>query len=213
MKKFFLTLLVLVFHTVYSQEYHFDYMIKYSTKSGNTTERTIYSNSQDSNIHLMIGGFNGASNATILDNNKNIVYTFKVKKKKVNDEIVYTFKFISKKAFQLPEFYANYDFKFETLESDELYKKVKLTVYSDASRKNEIATHVLNLKKSDINLFSAFRVSCLHPFESFSKLILPGNYIVESGTGSSKGGFIRNSKLITSKSTQLTIVAPKYKRI
>lgn len=210
MNKYLTLVFLFLTGSMISQNYNFDLLTKYTTKvNGKSMDRVFYSSTKDPNIFLNVGGFSGSSDAFISDFKKGVHHQYKIKKSKENGEIFFTFKYLKTVKTQLPKFYFDYDFKFEEIETDTLFKKVKVTIFTDSSRNIAITTQTLTMKKSDNNLFPLYRVSCLHPFENLMQLNLPGNYLVISGTGITRGRFKIVTELTEYKPILLQLVVPE----
>ena len=61
------------------------------------------------------------------------------------------------------------------------------------------------MKPNDSNLFNAFRVSCIHRFESIQKFDINENCIVESAKGYTEDGQIIEHTLLEYKKINLTL--------
>jgi hypothetical protein len=210
MSKYLKLAFLLYTGSMISQNYNFDLLTKYTTKvNGKSMDHVFYSSTKDPNIFLNISGFSEPSVAFISDFKKGVNHQYKIKKSKENGEIFITFKYLKTVKTKLPKFYFDYDFKFEEIQTDTLFKKVKVTIFKDSSRNEEITNQTLTMKKSDNNLFPLYRVSCLHPFENLLQLNLTENYLVISGNGITKGGFKIITELTEYKTIQLQLVVPE----
>ena len=210
MNKYLAVLFLLLSGSIVAQNYNFDLLTKYTTKvNGKSIDRVFYSSTKDPNIFLNVGGFTGSSDAYITDFKKGVHHQYKIKKSKENGEIFFTFKYLKTVKIQIPKHYFDYDFKIEELEADIQFKKIKVTIFTNSTRKDEITSQILKMKKSDNNLFPVYRVSCLHPFENLLQLNLPENYLVVSGTGITRGGFKIVTELTDHKPIQMQLVVPE----
>ena len=181
----------------YPINFKFDLLTNYVVIVNNKKKQEIiYSNSKDDNYLLKINGSGKRHRATLYDFKKSVIHSFKVIHK-VKKEFKYQ--------HSTNYFNNKINYSFEELESNIKYKKIKVLV----SENSKITWQIITLENSEHNFFSIYRVSCLHPYEKFDKIKYPGNYIVTSGIGKTKGGFDIKTKLLTVKSSKLEINIPK----
>jgi len=210
MKLLFIFLIYLLMIQInYSQNYKFDLLTNYSSKvNGEVFEKIVYSNSKNDKFFLTVGGFQDASKATLIDLKKRIYHKYKLTQTKIKEETFFTFKYKYTANFKNNSKYINLDFAFEEVESDSIFKKVKLLVYKNSKKNKIITSRTVILKKSDNQSFSLYRVSCLHPFELMDKIKYSGNYIVISATGTTSGGYKIENKLLLTKPIYLEMNIP-----
>jgi hypothetical protein len=202
-------LYLLISKATYAQNYKFDLLTSYSSKvNGKQNKRIVYSDSKNDDFFLSVGGFTGSSKATLIDFKKRVYHHFKVIQTKENKDIFFTFVYISTTEFETPDTYIDHNFVFEEIESDSIFRKVKVLIYKNSKNKKPITSHTVILKKSDNKLFSLYRVSCLHPFEILDKMKYPGNYMVVSGTGTTSNGYKIETKLVLTKTIYFEMNVP-----
>ena len=90
--------------------------------------------------------------------------------------------------------------KIKSITSSKLYK---------AKRKRPVSYQTVILNKSDHDLFSLYRVACLHPWEKLDKMKYPEKYKVVSGKGKTSGGYKIETKLVSIKPINLTLNIPQ----
>ena len=86
--------------------------------------------------------------------------------------------------------------------------QIKLSIYKNTKRKRPVTSQTIVLEKSDDELFSLYRVACLHPFEKLDKMKYPGKYKVVSGTGKTSGGYKIKTELLSIKPINLILNIP-----
>lgn len=172
-------LLIFLFLTcvVNAQKYTFDTMVTYSRQSETQFNMSSCTNSKDNSYILQIG-------------NRAVLYDFKNQKTHYFDIVSDgNLKFSHSLNLNSEKYsYPNYVFEFEKIETTDSYEKVRLNVYKNKKKKKISVYYDLVLKPNEQNLFTAFRVSTLHPFELTEKLNLQGNYVVESAKGTTLSG-------------------------
>lgn len=199
----------LISKVIYSQNYKFDLLTNYSSEvNGKEYQSIVYSDSNNDSFFLSLDPFKNSSKAILIDFEKRVYHKFKVIRTEENKEISFQFRYKSTTNFKTPDKYFDHDFAFEEIESDSIFRKVKVLIYENSKKKKSITSQIITLKKTVNNLFSLYRVSCLHPFGMFDKIKYPGNYMVISGTGTTLGGYKIENKLILTKKIHLEINIP-----
>ena len=196
--------------TTYAQTYKFDMIATYNVKlNGREREHIVCSNIANDDCFLTIGTYKSPTEA-ILDDFKNQVYhIFEIIQSKKNSEESFTFKYLSTSKIESTKAYLNHEFVFEEIESDSLFRKVKLSIYKNSKRRKPVTSQTVVLEKSDHELFSLYRVACLHPWEKLDKMKYPGKYKVVSGTGKTSGGYKIETQLLYIKPTNLILSIPR----
>ena len=162
MKPLLLILYLFFGVTTYAQTYKFDLIATYTQKvSGRERTRIVCSNATNDHYFLTIGTFTSSSTAFLSDFKKQIYHTYEIVETNMN----YTFKHLSTSKIESTKAYLNHEFVFEEIESDSLFRKVKVLIYKNAKRKRPVTSRTVVLEKSDHDLFSLYRVACLHPWE------------------------------------------------
>ncbi|AOR28859.1 hypothetical protein FORMB_18270 [Formosa sp. Hel1_33_131] len=206
MKPLLLILYLFFGVTTYAQTYKFDLIATYTQKvSGRERTRIVCSNATNDHYFLTIGTFTSSSTAFLSDFKKQIYHTYEIVETNMN----YTFKHLSTSKIESTKAYLNHEFVFEEIESDSLFRKVKVLIYKNAKRKRPVTSRTVVLEKSDHDLFSLYRVACLHPWEKLDKMKYPGKYKVVSGKGKTSGGYKIETKLVSIKPINLIMNIPR----
>lgn len=210
MKPLLLLFLFLFFGvTTYAQTYKFDLIATYTQKvSGRERTRIVYSNKTNDDYFLTIGTFTSSSTVFLSDFKKQVYHTYEIVETNINSEEFFTFKYLSTSKIELTKAYLNHEFVFEEIESDSLFRKVKLSIYKNSKRKRPVTSQTIVLEKSDHELFSLYRVACLHPWEKLDKMKYPGKYKVVSGKGKTSGGYKIETKLLSVEPINLILNIP-----
>jgi hypothetical protein len=195
--------------TTYAQTYKFDLIATYTQKvSGRERTRIVYSNKTNDDYFLTIGTFTSSSTVFLSDFKKQVYHTYEIVETNINSEEFFTFKYLSTSKIELTKAYLNHEFVFEEIESDSLFRKVKLSIYKNSKRKRPVTSQTIVLEKSDHELFSLYRVACLHPWEKLDKMKYPGKYKVVSGKGKTSGGYKIETKLLSVEPINLILNIP-----
>ena len=207
MRKILITLFFITSLNINCQEYEFDSMTLYSTKFKQLESRILnYTNSKINTYSLRILIYTDYSEAKLYDYKNRKVHYFKINEVISNNETTTNFIYQESYNFETgEEFYPKYIYDFETIEENSDFKKVKLNVYKNSKKKKSILNFDLKLKPNDSNLFNAFRVSCIHRFESIQKFDINENCIVESAKGYTEDGQIIEHTLLEYKKINLTL--------
>jgi dihydroxyacetone kinase-like predicted kinase len=213
MKYLLLAIFILFsFSSLNAQKYIFNTLTKYSSKfDKNNSQVIIYSNSEtDSNFLRLIKNQNSFV-ANLYDYKNLKVHRFNVIETKSKNEIF--FKFNYENTTELYYFnkndYEKYVFTFQTLELNDSIRKVKFNVYKNSKMKKSIMEYELEIKKSDENLFPAFRISCIHPYEFLERLNIFEKGVVINAKGNTLSGNKIEFKLEDLKETNFELDVPK----
>ena len=210
MRKIFLALLFLSLN-ISAQDFEFDTMTLYATKFKQYDSNILtYTNSKTDSYSLRIYKNENSYEARLYDYKNNKIHYFKVNELKSNDGI--SNNFIYENTIKFTEtgegIFSKYVYAFETIETDGDVKKVKLNVYKNYKRKKSIMHYELQLKANDLNLFHAFRVSCIHPFEFIQKFNCNQNYSVEKAKGVTLSGDMIQHRLVEYKKVNFILRIP-----
>lgn len=187
MKKIILlSILLYNFSSLNAQNYAFNILTKYVTNFENKDRETIcYSNSKNDSYFLRLSKNENSFVANLYDYKNLKVHAFKVLETKLKNEILFEFKY--QNTTELDSFdknkYSKYVYTFQTLKVIDSIKKVKFSVYENLKNKKPLMEYQLEIKNSNENLFPAFRLSCIHPYEFLEKLNTFENGIVINATG------------------------------
>lgn len=186
-------------------------MIIYSTKHKQTERQILcFTNSKNDTYCLKLFKLEDSYEGKIFDYNNKKVHYFKVeniKSDNINDDefvLLYT----SDLSGINENWYSKYLFEFKTIDENESYKKVTLNVYKNSKRKKSIMSYDFELIPNETNLFSAYRLSCIHPFEFVSKFNIYENYIVKKAVGNTLSGEKIENNLLQYKKVDFSISIP-----
>ena len=211
-KKTTLILFLLLSFASSSQYYKFDSVTRYSGKwRQQELEILTYTNSENDNYYLRLSYYTNGWEAILYDLKNRKQHYFKVSEVKVKDGFSTIFKYYDTAVLHMTghDIFSNYIFDFTTIEKKDNLKKVKLSVYKNSKRKKLIANYDLELRENSTNLFPAFRVSCMHPYEFTSRLTLNENYIVVSSAAQfNVDGHVVQNRLIDYKEVDLILQIP-----
>ena len=207
MKSFFIILLLTLSQYVNAQDYEFDSMTLYSTKSNQLESKVLnYTNSKVNDYVLKMFTNVEYPEARLYDYKNNKVHYFKISEVKLKNEVTTNFIYETSYKFETgEEYYPKYVYDFETVEENVDFKNVKLSVYKNSKRKKSIAHFDLKMKPNDSNLFHAFGVSCIHRFNFVQNFNIDGNYIVESAKIITSDGQIIEHTLLEYKKVNLRL--------
>ena len=139
------------------------------------------------------------------------VHRFTVIESKSKNEIF--FKFNYENTTELYYFnktdYKKYVFTFQTLKLNDSIRKVKFNVYKSSKKKKSLMEYELEIKNSAKNLFPAFRISCIHPYEFLERLNIFENGVVINAKGNTLSGNQIVFKLEELKATNFELDIPK----
>ena len=193
----------------FAQTYKFDLIATYTQKvSDKEHSRIVCSNATNDDYFLTIGTFTSSSTAFVSDFKKQICHTYEITQSDEDSDKYFIFKYLRTSKIESTKAYLNHEYNFEEIESDSLFRKVKLSIYKNTKRKRPVTSQTIVLEKSDDELFSLYRVACLHPFEKLDKMKYPGKYKVVSGTGKTSGGYKIKTELLSIKPINLILNIP-----
>lgn len=209
MKKIFYVLLFVSSLSIKAQEYEFDTMTIYSSKFGlNQNSVSNYFSSKNKTYSFTIFSYDGILQGRLYDYKRCKVHYYNVEEVRSNNDTITKFTYQESSYLKTgQEFYTSYVYDFETTEENDDYKQVKLNVFKNSKRKKPVIHFDLKLKKIDVNLFQAFRVSCIHRFEFVPQFDINGNYIVESAKGVTHEGQIIEHRLLEYRKINLILKA------
>ena len=194
---------------MFSQNFEFDLMTHYGVKVEQmNNDNLIYSNSKNPTYFLMVRGYKDFKEAKLLDIKNSVTHQFAVEQTSDKGQVFFSFKYLDSTPFQPQGSFLAHDFTIDEIEQDSLTKTFKVTFYKNAKRKKQVMSQTIVAKKHHSNLFPLYRVACLHPFEIFSKLNMPENYIVLGGNGTTFQGGQVQTKLLSSHDIQLNLTVP-----
>lgn len=199
MKKTIIVCFLFLSLSIKAQDYEFETMTLYSTVFMQTdSKRLNYTSTKNDTYYLQIFKSEEFYEAKLYDHKSQKIHYFKINELK-SDNIFFN-EFTYEKTTSLfivsQGMFSKYIFDFEPIQTDGNLKKVKLKVYKNAKKKKSIMSYDLVLKSNKSNLFSAFRISCIHPFEFINRLNINENYIVESAKGNVISGKSIEHKLL-----------------
>lgn len=169
-----------------------------------------FTNSKNDTYCLKLFRLEDSYEGRIFDYNNKKVHYFRVdniKSENIDDD-EFVFLYTSDLSGINENWYSKYLFEFKTIDENESYKKVKLNVYKNSKRKKSIISYDLELIPNDTNLFSTFRLSCIHPLEFVSKFNMNENYIVKKAVGNTLSGKKIENNLLVYKKVDFSINIP-----
>lgn len=204
--------LIVVFSKLNAQKYSFNTLTKYSSKYDKINrEQIVYSNSKNDSyfLGLIKNQYSFAANLYDYENLK--IHRFTVIESKIKNEIFYKFKYekTNELFYFKKKYYSKYVFAFQTLNLNDSIRKVKLNVYKNSKKKKSLIEYELEIKNYSDNLFPAFRISCVHPYEGLDKLNIFENGVVMKATGETFSGHEIKFKLEELKRINFELDIPK----
>lgn len=212
MKKIILLLFLLNFNLSKAQTFTFDSFACYSNEVlDKINEKSCFINSNDNSYYLSLYNLNGNLEANLFDMKNLKSHHFNVEEKKVNGQSKFNFIFqYTKKRETLQHaYFENYVFDIKAIDSNEQIKKMKLNVYKNAKKPRSEMNVQFEYKEIPLNLFLAYKVCCLHPFESNENLFLNKNCLVTKGSEIALSGKKVEHKLIDYKEISLELIIPE----
>jgi hypothetical protein len=212
MKKIFLLFLLFSFSYINAQKYVFNTLAKYSSNfDHNKRESISYSNSNSDTYFLRLEKSVNSFGAKLFDYKNRKVHRFTVVESKIKNEIFFKFNYLD--TYYLQHFnknhYSKYVFDFQTVESNDSVKKVKLNVYKNSKKRKSLKDFDLVIKKNSSNLFPVFRINSIHPYEFVEKLNIFENGIVVSANEKTVSGEQIEFKLEELKQVSFELDIPK----
>ena len=211
MNKIFLALIFFSSLCINAQVYEFDSMTIYSSKfEQNESKKMIYINSKNDSYYLQLFFYSDLNEAKLYDIKNRKIHYFGVNEVKTKDGISISFDYqrTSNLSSNGENSLTKYIYDFDTFEINNKSKKVNLIVYKNSKRKKIILNIELELNENDSNLFHAYRISCIHPYESVTKFNLNENYIVTSAKVNTLSKNKIEHKLLEYKQVNFAIQIP-----
>jgi len=214
MKKILLLLFILNFNLLRAQTFTFDSFACYSNKIvslGTVRENSCFINSNNNSYFLFLYNEKGNLEANLYDIKNLKSHHFKVEEKKVNGQSKFNFIFQNTKnqnSFLYSNF-ANYVFDIKEIDTNRQIKKMELNVYKNAKKRRSEMNVQFEYEEVPLNLFFAYKVCCLHPFEFNKNLNLDKNYLVTKGSEIAPSGNKVKHKLIDYKEVNIELTIPQ----
>lgn len=208
MKKFILLLLILNFANAYSQEYHFDHIIKSKSsrlkpEKSEWTGYTFYDSVAKSKMFL--NTVNEKTIATIYQSDKNLRHVFDVNKS--GEQLHFTYKYSN----QLNEKNKNINkenvIKVEKIDS----ANYKITAFKNSRQKKKQIALIVTLEKSNLDYIdiNADYNRTDEMEEQLRQILNPEfKFLVKSQQIQYSSGYIFNNSLVDIQKTNLTIEIP-----
>jgi hypothetical protein len=214
MKKILLLLFILNLNLLKAQTFTFDSFACYSNEIkalGKIRENSCFINSNNNSYFLFLYSEKGNLEANLYNIKKLKSHHFKVEEKKVNGQSKFNFIFqFTKKHESLKNSnFADYVFDAKEIASTEVVKKMELNVYKNAKKRRSEMNVQFEYKEMPLNLFLAYKVCCLHPFEFDENLFLNKNCLVTKASEIALSGNKVEHKLIDYKEVNLELTIPE----
>lgn len=209
MKSIFLIFISFISISGFTQVYEFDtqtsYLKSVYNSNGNKKWQTlVYTNSKDDSYFLMF--YNYYKEARIWDIKNSRTFRYKVTTNQ-NDSLNYTFIAEEKFNSTVKKKFSNYIYEFDTINTSN--KKVKLNIYTNKKKKKPVVVVEFSYRDYESNVFPAFRINCLHPFEFVEKMNFSKNIVVTKATGTTMSGGTFTSELTDIMKINLKLIIPK----
>ncbi len=207
-------ILLLIFFNITiinAQMYEFNTLTKYlTTFQQDKTERIIYTNSDDDTYSLRVIKYACSFKAVLIDYQNLKIHNFEVIEINTTDEITWGFAYENTMKIEKysKDNFSKHIFDFKTMESNDSIKKIRLSVYRNSKKRKLWMVLDLELKEHKLNLFPAFRINCIHPYEFATKLNIFENYIVLNAKGNSLYGSCIEHKLLEYKAVKFELTLP-----
>ena len=201
------------FSLLEAQTFTFDSFACYSIETKCTTyENSCFINSRNDKYFLLLFNVKGNLAATLYDSKNLKSHYYKVEEKKINGKSKFNFIFQYSNKHQTLQhpYFDNYMFDIKEIDSKEEVKKMELNVYRNSKKRKSKMNVEFEYIKMPMNLFFAYKVCCLHPFEFDENLFLNKNCLVTKGKEISVSGNNIKHKLIDYKEVDLELIVPKY---
>lgn len=214
MKKLLMLYVLLTTVTLQSQNYTFNLVTKYNviTEQFNTEVMT-YTNTDNDSYYLRIRKSDNELSAALYDFENVKRHDFNIKSNIVNGEIMFDFEFL--KTSNIMNFhkknYSKYVYDFTTVSKNDSLEQISLKIYPNAKKKKPLDTFKFEVQELSENLFPAFRINCLHPYEFLTALNRFKNGIVVRGSGINPKGNPIHYELKEWKLVQFYLLVPKSK--
>ena len=157
----------------YAQTYEFNKKAIYSIEyNGKKEESVVYINTNNDNYYLKTKRTSDRLFGIIIDYEKNKIHNYEL----INlENRKYDMKYIDSKNFYNWINYKHYGYELSENDAQKVWN-----IYNNKKMKNLYKKFEFQTEESEDNLFSAFRFSCLHPFEFNKNLSLQNNVIVKN---------------------------------
>ncbi len=157
----------------YAQTYEFNKEVIYSIEyNGKNAESVVYINTNNDNYYLKTKRTSDRLFGTIYDYEKNKIHDYELIGLENGK---YDMKYIESKNFYNWLNYKHYGYEFSENDAQKVWN-----IYNNKKMKNLYKKFEFQTEESQDNLFSAFRISCLHPFEFNKNLSFQNNVIVKN---------------------------------
>lgn len=212
MKKILLLLFILNFNLSKAQTFTFDSFACYSVETKcATSENSCFINSKNNKYCLYLYNLKGNLEGNIYDLKNLKSHHYKVEEKKINGQSKFNFIFqFTKKHETLQHpYYENYVFDVKEIDTNKHVKKMELNVFRNSKKRKSKMNVQLEYEEMPSDLFLAYKVCCLHPFEFDENLVLNKNCLVTKGSEIAPSGNKIEHKLIDYKEINLELTVPE----
>ncbi len=211
MKKNFLLLFCFFSITIFSQEYHFDYLIKgrsvrLKPKSQEWLSSSFYDSVKKIKLHIKTDG-NNKTIATIYDKYKDVRHVFKVTQSEDKIFFTYVYSNLFNQEGQTKDHNAQDVIKAQKIDS----LHYKIIAYKNAKLKKKKISIIVTLEKSDFNYLELeVDYSRENEMEKQLKSVLDPNYkyVIKNSQIEYSSGYVFD-KHIDIKKTDLTLKIPE----
>lgn len=178
MKKYFYLFSLLFSSFCFSQTYHFDTLIKYSTKnSSNKTQTDFvnYFNTADFSYTLSLSRSESRFVALLLDRGRNLMHYFTVLETKDKGETKFQFKYESSMKKYATKNLKDYYYEISE-PSESSPKEVTLKIFKNKKSKKAVLEQTLIVQEAEQNLFPIYQNVLLAHYPTKQKF--PENFMV-----------------------------------
>lgn len=207
--KFLLFLALFCFFVASAQKYSFNTMTVYSQLLQKNSRVTVsYFNSNTNAYFLKIFKNKGNLEALLYDFHNNKIHEFSVIQTGETDNYFFDFKYVTtiKTTVFDKNSYLNSSYDFETISVNDSIKKVNLKMYKNAKKKKILVNYELEIKTYPRNVFPAFRISCMHPYEFAQKMNPFEKGVVIAAKGFNASGLKIRSELQTIEEVNFELI-------
>lgn len=212
MKKILILFLLITNFTVKAQKFEFTTLTVYSTTFKNGVGNDlIYTSNSDNSFYLSILKTPNIILAYLYDLKHLKKHTFSVEETVTNGVTFYNFNYEESKpiTYYNKKSRQHYIYDFTTIETNDSIEKVHIDVYKNAKRKKSMMTYEIDVQKNKSNLFHAFRISCIHPFEFEERFMYDKKGIVIKAKGKTLNGTPIEHQLLEHKEIVFELTVPK----
>lgn len=181
-KKLYL-LVVFISNVGFCQKFDFNLVTNYTIiQNGISTDRMAFSNTENQQYFLSIKNNSENNEAYLVDLKNDKIHSLSFTKEIINGETSFEFSYVKTKPMEEIALTKNYNYEFETIQEDSLYKTIRMTCVKNKKKKNISKNQysIIKVKKHTNNLFPLFRFSYMHLFEYREDIDMNENGIVES---------------------------------